>query len=349
MAGFRVAAVILFRWFIVRALRRDPARGLVTVAGLTLGVAVVVAIRLANAASVRGFETALDVVAGQTSLEILGAGVGVPEDQLAGMGWLREYGRVSPVIDRNARLETADGAGHRLRVLGVDVLRDRPFREYQLLRFSRQGRPPRPQELLDVLLDSTSIVLTERFARRHGLDVGSPVRLVVGDAVHGMTVRGLLLDEGPARVVDGRLALLDIAAAQWRFDGLGWVDRVEIQLFDASAVDAAEREIAARLPAGLRVRRPAERGRQVERMLAAFHFNLSALSWIALIVGLFLVYNTVAVSVISRRAEIGVLRALGATRRLVLGLFLGEAAVLAAWPRPSVPPRDGFSPAPRWP
>ncbi len=320
----------LFRWFIVRALRRDPARGLVTVAGLTLGVAVVVAIRLANAASVRGFEAALDVVAGQTSLEILGAGVGVPEDQLAGMGWLREYGRVSPVIDRNARLETADGAGHRLRVLGVDVLRDRPFREYQLLRFSRQGRPPRPQELLDVLLDSTSIVLTERFARRHGLDVGSPVRLVVGDAVHDMVVRGLLLDEGPARVVDGRLALLDIAAAQWRFDGLGWVDRVEIQLFDASAVDAAEREIAARLPAGLRVQRPAQRGRQVERMLAAFHFNLSALSWIALIVGLFLVYNTVAVSVISRRAEIGVLRALGATRRLVLGLFLGEAAVLAA-------------------
>ena len=320
----------LFRWFIVRALRRDPARGLVTVAGLTLGVAVVVAIRLANAASVRGFEAALDVVAGQTSLEILGVGVGVPEDQLAGMGWLREYGRVSPVIDRNARLETADGTGHRLRVLGVDVLRDRPFREYQLLRFSRQGRPPRPQELLDVLLDSTSIVLTERFARRHRLDVGSPVRLVVGDAVHGMTVRGLLLDEGPARVVDGRLALLDIAAAQWRFDGLGWVDRVEIQLFDASAVDAAEREIAARLPAGLRVQRPAERGRQVERMLAAFHFNLSALSWIALIVGLFLVYNTVAVSVISRRAEIGVLRALGATRRLVLGLFLGEAAVLAA-------------------
>ena len=320
----------LFRQFIARALRRDPARGLVTVAGLTLGVAVVVAIRLANTASVRGFESALDVVAGRTSLEIVGAGVGVPEDQLAGMGWLRQYGRVSPVIDRNARLETTDGAGHRLRVLGVDVLRDRPFREYQLLRFSRQGRAPRPQELLDVLLDSTSIVLTERFARRHGIAVGAPVRLVAGDAVHEMVVRGLLLDEGPARVVDGRLALLDIAAAQWRFDGLGWVDRVEIQLFEAAAIDDVEGAIAARLPAGLRVQRPAQRGRQVERMLAAFHFNLSALSWIALVVGLFLVYNTVAVSVISRRAEIGVLRALGATRRLVLGLFLGEAAVLAA-------------------
>ena len=320
----------LFRRFIVRALRRDPVRGLVTVAGLTLGVAVVVAIRLANTASVRGFETALEVVAGRTSLEIAGAGVGVPEAQLAAMGWLREYGRVSPVIDRTARLETPDGAGHRLRVLGVDVLRDRPFREYRLLRFSRQGREPRPQELLDVLLDPASIVLTERFARRQGIDVGAPVRLVVGDVAHEMVVRGLLLDEGPARVMDGRLALLDIAAAQWRFDGLGEVDRVEVQLFEASAVDDAERAVAARLPDGLRVQRPAQRGRQVERMLAAFHFNLAALSWIALVVGLFLVYNTVAVSVISRRPEIGVLRALGAPRRLVLALFLGEAAVLAA-------------------
>ena len=63
-------------------------------------------------------------------------------------------------------------------------------------------------------------------------------------------------------------------------------------------------------------------------MLRAFHFNLSALAWVALLVGLFLVYNTVAVSVIARREEIGTLRALGTPRRTVLGLFLAEAAVL---------------------
>ena len=319
----------LFRRFIVRALLRDRARTVVTLVGLTLGVAVVVAIRLANASSIRGFETALDVVAGKTSLEIVGAGVGVPETQLRALGWLRDYGRVSPVIDRTAQVRAPDGTEYPVRVLGVDVLRDRPFREYRLLRFAGIGRDPRPQELLALLLDPTSVVLTERFAGRHAIELDTPVQLIIGDRVHDAVVRGLLLDEGPARVVDGQLALMDIATAQLLFDRLGWLDRVEIQLFDAETIDDAERAIATRLPDGLRVQRPAKRGRQVEQMLAAFHFNLTALSYIALVVGLFLVYNTVAVSVITRRREIGTLRALGATRGLVRRLFLGEAALLA--------------------
>ena len=319
----------LFRRFIVRALLLDRARTVVTLVGLTLGVAVVVAIRLANASSIRGFETALDVVAGKTSLEIVGAGVGVPETQLRDLGWLRDYGRVSPVIDRTARVRAPDGTEYPVRVLGVDVLRDRPFREYRLLRFAGVGRDPRPQELLALLLDPTSVVLTERFAGRHAIELDTPVQLIIGDRVHDAVVRGLLFDEGPARVVDGQLALMDIATAQLMFDRLGWLDRVEIQLFDAETIDDAEGAIATRLPDGLRVQRPAQRGRQVEQMLAAFHFNLTALSYIALVVGLFLVYNTVAVSVITRRREIGILRALGATRGLVRRLFLGEAALLA--------------------
>ncbi len=322
--------MILFRQFIVRALRRDATRSVVTVAGLTLGVAVVIAIRLANIGSVRGFETALEVVAGKTSLEVVGAGVGVPEAQLSDLGWLAGYGRVSPVIARTARVRVPDGREYAMQVLGVDVLRDQPFREYRLLRFTGRGRDPRPQELLTLLLDTESVVLTERFVNRHGIELDASVELVVGDRVHDVVVRGLLLDEGPARVVEGQLVLLDIAVAQLLFDRIGWLDRVEIQLFEPEAIDAVEAAIAARLPEGLRIQRPAERGRQVEKMLAAFHFNLTALSYIALVVGLFLVYNTVAVSVISRRSEIGTLRALGATRRVVLGLFLGEAAALAA-------------------
>jgi putative ABC transport system permease protein len=191
--------------------------------------------------------------------------------------------------------------------------------------------PLTPQQFLELLTSPQSIVITEKLARRRGYGVGSELRLMAGDRVNSYIVRGLLEDRGPARVMDGSFVLMDIAAAQLAFNRLGRVDRIDVQLpghADAAAIEQARRAIQERLPAGLAAGRPARRGQQVERMLAAFHLNLTALSWVALVVGLFLVYNTVTISVIARRGEIGMLRALGVTRRQVLGLFLGEATAL---------------------
>jgi putative ABC transport system permease protein len=331
--------VSLFSWFILRRLRLDAARTALTVTGVALGVAVVLAIRLANASAIGGFSAALDVVAGKTSLEVIGVGTGVDETRLAALGWLREWGEVSPVIESDALAMVEGGRAEAVRVLGVDVLRDQPFREYQLLDTGQPDRRQTPQGLLSLLIEPTSVIITERFARRHGLEVDageasragprSTLRLAIGDRVAEFRIRGLLRHEGPARVVDGNFILMDIAAAQLAFDRLGRVDRVDVRLAEPARLDEAELAIGRRLPAGLSVQRPARRGQQVEQMLAAFQFNLSALSYVALLVGLFLVYNTVATSVIARREEIGVLRALGARRGTVLSLFLGEGALLS--------------------
>jgi putative ABC transport system permease protein len=300
-----------------------------TVAGIALGIAVVLAIRLANDSSVRGFSLALDTIAGAASLEIVSPG-GVDEDRLGPLGWLRDIGDVSAVIEGDAMARAGGAPAEAVRVLGVDILRDRAFREYDLVEFAEGRRQPAPQEFLGLLLDPRSVITTEIFARRHGLRVNDALELAIGDVRKSFVIRGLLSNEGPARVLDGNFVLMDIAAAQWAFDRLGRVDRVEIRLPAGRNVADAERLLSSQLPPGLTVQRPARRGEQVETMLRAFHFNLTALSYVALLVGLFLVYNTIAVSVIARREEIGVLRAVGASRGTVLRLFLAEAAALAA-------------------
>ena len=322
----------LFRWFIVRNLRQQPLRCCVTVLSLAVGVAVVIAIQLANASSVRGFSMALDAVAGRTSLEITSPGGGVLENRLGVLGWLREYGRVSPVIDADILLSPQVDAGSErfeaVRLLGVDILSDRPFRDYALV----EGETPRrvtTQEFLSLLTDPQAVVLTGPFAERHALHVGDSVGLLADDQVVPLQVAGILNSDGPARVLDGNFALMDIAAAQLALDRFGSVDRIDIRLADDIDVADAERAIAARLPPGLDVQRPTQRGAEVEQMLRAFHFNLTALSFVALLVGLFLVYNTVSVSVVARRDEIGMLRTMGVRRRAVIGLFLGEAGLLA--------------------
>ncbi len=326
----------LFRWFIGRHLLQHPLRSATTVLSIAVGVAVVLAIQLANASSVRGFEVVLDAVAGRTSLEITAPGATLDETRLSELDWLRTYGLVSPVIDADVRL-TVPGAvagdvvdGDVTRLLGVDILRDRPFRDYALADADTPtGQAVSTRDFLDLLTDPRGVVLTRRFADDHGLTLGDDVVLLVGDRERPLVVAGVLDDVGPARALDGHFALMDIAAAQWALDRIGRVDRVDVRLKQGIDVAETEARIRARLPAGLSVDRPARRGAEVERMLRAFHFNLTALSLIALLVGLFLVYNTVSVSVITRRGEIGVLRTVGTPRRVILGLFLGEAVAMA--------------------
>lgn len=319
----------LFSWFILRRLAQEPLRSATTAVGIALGVAVVIAIQLTNASSLAGFETALNVVSGRTSLEIVGAGVGVDEARLADLGWLRELGEIAPVIEGDVIYRRSGEPAETLRVLGVDILRDRSFRDYSLLELQTGSGELRTIDLLELLRDPASVVLTAKFAGPRGLTIGSRVPVQFGDRVIALTVRGLLKDEGAARVLDGRFMLMDIAAAQEAVGRLGFITRLELRLAPDIDVEQARARIAPRLPLGLSVQPPAQRGRQAAAMLAAFHLNLTALSYVALLVGLFLVYNTVSVAVLSRRGEIGSLRSLGVTRRQVAVLFLGEAAVLS--------------------
>jgi putative ABC transport system permease protein len=335
----------LFHQFILRPLVTEKVRTITTILGVSLGIAVVIAIQLTNASSIRGFETALETVAGKTAIEIHGAGTGVDETVIPQLGWLREYGVISPVIESNAALVVGDPRQlsrrqmEAVKVLGIDILRDQPFRDYNLLEIEQDNgrtgeqangtREFNTQQFLAILTSPQTVVITEKLASRRHYPLGAEMRLMIGDRVLPFTVRGILKNEGPARVLDGNFILMDIAAAQFAFDRLGRVDRVDVLLPEGADVRQSLDAIAGRLPPGLSAERPSRRSDQVETMLAAFHTNLTALSWIALIVGLFLVYNTVTISVVARRQEIGTLRALGLSRQKVLLLFLGEATALA--------------------
>ena len=86
------------------------------------------------------------------------------------------------------------------------------------------------QKALQILTDERSVVITEKLARRRGFTIGGEIRLMIGDRVGSYVVRGLLKDEGPARVLDGNFLLMDIAAAQLAFDRLSRVDRIDVLL-----------------------------------------------------------------------------------------------------------------------
>ncbi|MFP2908743.1 FtsX-like permease family protein, partial [Pyxidicoccus sp. 3LFB2] len=102
--------------------------------------------------------------------------------------------------------------------------------------------------------------------------------------------------------------------------------RVDLRMRDEAQAKALE----ATLPAGTELTRASARAGTVEQMTRAFRTNLTALSLLALVVGMFLIYNTMTFSVVQRRGLLGRLRAVGITRGELFALVLGEAAVLGA-------------------
>ena len=137
----------------------------------------------------------------------------------------------------------------------------------------------------------------------------------------------MLRPAGAARAASGSIVFMDLAAAQEAFGKVGRLDRIDVvlpaSLSDADRARVLE-EVSASLPPGVTAGRPERRTETVDRMVRAFRVNLSALGAIALLVGMYFVYNTLSISVLRRRADIGVVRALGASRRSVFAAFLAR-------------------------
>src|SRR5687768_14171926 len=89
----------LFKQFILRALVREKLRSSVTAFGISLGVGVMIAIRLANASALDSFKAATESIAGETSIQLTGAAGRFDELKLRDLNWLRDYGQLSPVIE----------------------------------------------------------------------------------------------------------------------------------------------------------------------------------------------------------------------------------------------------------
>ncbi len=323
-------ARLLAAGLILRPLFSDPARAAMTIAGVAIGISVVVSVHLATRAATASMKGSIAIVAGRTALEVSGGGYPFDESVLREMEWLRDEGIVSPVVTGRVRpaVGSAGTSAETLTILGVDLLKDIRVREYGAMVSARERKRLDVLSFLRLLTEPNAAIVTEGFASRHGLAAGDRLPVLVNDRARDLVIRGVLADEGIARAMGGDFALMDIAAAQDLFDRFLFLDRIDIALGEGASLEAIRRRLETTLPPSLSVTTPARRGTQVDTLLAAFRANMTILSAVALVVGVFLIHNTISVSVVRRRSEIGTLRVLGVGRGRILALFLAEGAVL---------------------
>jgi putative ABC transport system permease protein len=306
-----MARLLLFYRLMVRPLFREPARTGLTVFAVALGVAVVLAIDLAGNAATGSFRSSMETLAGDNDLEITASG-GIPESVMGTLAALPYPLRISPRIeDYGSIAETKQS----FPLIGLDFISEAGSYSAHA---STVTDVADSGEIFKHLGEDNSVLVGASLGRRPG----DQIPLLINDQVVSCTVRGVFPD------ADGNEAavVMDLAAAQRVLNRFGRLDRILVKVPPVPVLEVWQQRLRTVLPPGVEVH-PQGTGTQENRqMLGAFRWNLRLLSYIAVVVGAFLIYNTISVSVVRRRADIGVVRALGASRVTILSAFVGEAA-----------------------
>ena len=308
----------------LRYLLRRPLQAILCILGVALGVAVVVAIDLANSSASRAFTLSTETVAGRATHQVIGSSTGLNEDIYQRIKVDLGVDEAAPVIDGYATAVELDQQP--LHILGVDLFAEAPFRSYLGEGIGQMNLTSFAQ----FLTAPDAMLIGDATAQHYGLRVGAHVTLRIGDTRRVMRVVGILqpADDNSRRALDN-LGIMDISAAQELFNMRGRLSHIDLIADErTSAGQAVLARIKSILPMDARIVKPQARSQSVESLTDAFELNLTALSLLALVVGMFLIYNTITFSVVQRRPLFGTLRCLGVTTGEIFRMVLVESALL---------------------
>ena len=305
---------ILFRQA-ARHLQHRKLLAAMNVLSVALGVCVFLAIMIANQSANRSFRAGVELVAGKADLEVRGP---LDETLLPRIAAAPGVAAATPVV--GGILTLRDHPGEYLRLLGVDPFTNPPFETFRMVQLDGAS--------VDVetwLREPDTVALTRDMAARLGLKPDDVLRIASGGRGGELKARFILEPDDPAALADIRTASMDIGWAQELLGRIGKLDSVQILLRQNADPAIVAEEIRSIVPRDVVVAAPKQRSEQIGKMISSFQLNLTALSLVSMLVGMFLVYNTVAASVVRARREIGILRAVGTSRAEIRALFLGEA------------------------
>lgn len=303
-----------------RRVARRPFQYVLFILGIAIGVAMMVAIDVASGSASRAFQLSTDAVVGKATHRIVADGVaGMDEAVYRDVRIQASYRLSAPVAEGYVIVN--EFGEQPMRLLGIDTFAEPPFRDYLSTSSENSGLAG----ITPFLLQPNALIVSRPLAQSFGLALGDDITIDLSGQETTMQIVGLLEPrDGMSERALGNLMFTDIATAQ---EVLGMVGR--LSHIDLIAEESDLPAIEAVLPENVRIEKASSQSNTVQQMTAAFNLNLSALSLLALIVGMFLIYNTVTFSVVQRRPLFGVLRCLGVTGAQLFRLILLESAMLA--------------------
>ncbi|WP_420849411.1 FtsX-like permease family protein [Paraburkholderia bryophila] len=309
MQGHRVLA----RWLLGAEWRSRRGRALVAIATIALGVALGYAVQLINSAAFNEFSAAARSLSGEADLQVRGAQAWFDESIYPQLADQPGVALASPVLALDV---TVPGQNAALPLLGIDVFKAGRIAP-DLIGVPSTAHP------FDTLASDT-VFLSAAAQQWLNVKTGDLLALQSGTAIVRFRVAGGLVRTRPGQ----RLAVMDIAAAQWKFGKLGKLSRVDVQLERGVNRERFKEELQTQLGRRWVIAETRDAESRTDRLSRAYRINMNVLALVALFTGAFLVFSTQALSVVRRRAQFAMLRVLGLTRAQLLRQILIEGALL---------------------
>jgi len=300
----------------LRNLGTRKARTFLTTLGVVLGVAVILAVAITNRSTIGAFQEMIDSITGKADFWVNGPSIaGFSEAKLTEVRRVPGIAIAIPGIGRASTLY----AGKRresVQIAGIDPRVDRKLRHFKLVsgRFLKSDEP--------------AALVPADLAGKKKFKLGDKIKLTGAGAGHEFKVVGLLINEGAGRFMGGNVVFIPLKQAQNIFKLKGRLTYIDAKVKTGASVKAVVAGVGRRLGESFIVEQPEKRAEAVSQMLKGLQVGLSFFGTIAMFVGGFLVYNTFTMVVVEQTQEMGMVRALGASRGQVVALVLIQAAVL---------------------
>lgn len=300
---------------------RRLLQSLFFIVGIAIGVAAVVAIDLANSSVSRAFSYSTESIVGKTTHRIVGGSTGIDQKIYVDLRRKLGYQLCTPIISAYVTSKQLDQQP--IQLLGIDIFSSLAFNTDS----SNGLNSVDPVQLSRFMVQPNSAIISIQFASRHQLQINATVDVNFHGRSRRVTICQII-DGGDGNSSVDNILLVDISTAQEISGKISRLDRIDLIIPENSGRQKIQSAIESMLPMGVRLEANREKSGATRQMLSAFQLNLTALSLLALVVGVFLIYNTVTFSVVQRRPTIAILRAIGMTRREIFTLVLTEGIIL---------------------
>lgn len=304
--------------------RHHPLQLMLSMFGIILGVGIVTSVLITNHSAVRAFALSSNALYGKATHQIVAAN-GLNDNQAAAFMKAYPSNVIAPIVETELIIK-----GELVTLVGLDPFREAQFGRLQTNTSPRNASPDKVNSG-KVNPGNTNFDISSLSSATHPLwaseATAERLELTVGEtiAIDGVNVTIAGMFQTASRAASDGLLVTDISVAQILANQLGKIDRLELLINDADV-----RAITETLPAQWRLQATAQRQNTMQAMTKGFQINLTAMSLLALLVGMFLIHNTMTFAVLQRREVFAIKRLIGVSASGVFTIVMAEAFIFSA-------------------